>query len=223
MPRPDDPLHADLLRRVNQFLLVGAEFRLPPVEFTYHAMLSKESELAQFLRHDHSFSSLRLRTQKDMFAYHPDLRIAFEYDAKTNQSGPDFYVELIPFADGVIHSRFGSECLFCFEAIGSLDIGVWANDFSASLVDTIYLFDRWEPDSLAELYRLYGPLFPNAHVKRRPCRSGSGDPAVRILNATCRLHFEFWRAAICHRMDRGPSKGLVARPRPHPHDLSQQE
>lgn len=214
MARTDDPQHADLLRRVNEELR-GHGFLLPEVEFNYHSVLGQGSPLTAHLRKDHSFPALMVRTRKDMIACHPEKRITIEYDAKTNQSRDDFFVELFPVAMAILASRMGGETLFCVETVSGNSYGVWANDGLNALVDKVFIPDRWAPQAawtLRQRLRVSN-LFPCERLVG--CRSpevsetASGDPSVRIPAAVCQQHFPTWQQAIKDRLAAGPSIGLL--------------
>lgn len=141
-----------------------------------------------------------IRTRSDRIGVVLSPPVVFEYDAKTNESGNDFFVECLPVLHHLqTYRMFNLATVYGFRWVRNetyKDIGIILDESFQAKVDTVFVYPRPEIIKVTNFVtRVYGQWFPNARLISLSTRRGSGDPSIRIIRDTAK-NYPHWKDAI---------------------------
>jgi hypothetical protein len=164
-------------------------------EVTYHEAL--QGRPLDALRKCESITAHYIRTRADRFAVHPVSGECFQYDAKTCQkfNPGDILLEALPVALHATHSKWGIECLYCYQdRPRDAEYGFWVNEDLTQIVSRVFFpRKRWgdRMHVMRSMELSMSPVFPNAEF--RLCNNGkSGDPFC-VIDASHLSTMPHWR------------------------------
>lgn len=140
-----------------------------------------------------------IRTRSDRICFFPDKLTVFEYDAKTNMSGQDFFVECLPILHHIVslyHFQLITVYGFRWPGRNLPDIGILINGTFCKMVDTVFVYRRDSVRKITEyVEKNFKKWFPNAILKVSQRTAGSGDPSIRIHRDTIK-DYPNWKDVI---------------------------
>lgn len=134
----------------------------------------------------------------------------FEFDAKTNASGQDFFVECLPVWHHLLaYHNFHVPTLYGFRwlksDLGFSDIGILLDDDFRAKVEGVFVYPRLAVSQVTDFVRLhYKEWFPNSTLIVPDQRRGSGDPSIKICRATIK-NCPHWKDLLCSMLTRPPT------------------
>jgi len=153
----------------------------------------------RILANRHTVQATYIRTRSDRLCFFSDRSVLFEYDAKTNERGEDFFVECIPVMHHLIaYHYFGIKTVYGFRwpTLAVDDIGVVLDSEFRNQVDGVFVYGREDLASVtAFVMQHYKAWFPKADLFRVSRRIGSGDPSIRIRRDVVRDN-PHWKSVI---------------------------
>lgn len=185
------PEHERLLSEMEQFIqeLGGVSYSA-----TYADCLARQPK--KILSRLHTVPATYIRTRSDRICFFESQKTIFEYDAKTNESGRDFFVECLPVWHHIVaYKHFSLTTVYGFRwpKRDFKDIGIVIDKDFRDKVDKVYVYER---DALAEITNFveqnYKSWFPNARLEYAFARVGSGDPSIRICRDTVK-EYPHWK------------------------------
>lgn len=166
--------------------------------FSYSAAYADQvmGNAKRVLSNLHTVPATYIRTRSDRICFFADKPVLFEYDAKTNERGGDFFVECLPVWHHVLAYRhFNLPTIYGFRwpNLEVQDIGIVLDEEFRHKVDGVFVYDR---DAVADVtdfvVKNYQEWFPQAKLIQVWNRRGSGDPSIRICRNAIK-DFPHWK------------------------------
>lgn len=174
-PIIDDPRHATLQEKVNQYL---KEHDYRVTSAAYHEVF--DPAIVRLLQKRFTLQALYLRGRADRLAVSSSRPIEFEFELKTHHNGKyfDLCVELLPFLHHQKKCQLGVDCLYIFEVNG-IEGGFWVSKWPP--VMRVNFSGRTEYRPLENTIKEFVHRnLPNANIYSSHSGNGSGDPYLIV-------------------------------------------
>lgn len=184
--------HGKLESDIEDFLV---ELGFLTIALPYHEYL--EEKLRTLIQYRFTPATLYLRSRADRFAFHPEILIDFEFDAKTHASKKywDMTIEALPLISHL--SKWKSHeipCLYCYRDERAGDKGFWIKELPK--IRCFMIPKRWTDEGVAYYHKVITKAFPDTQVIKMNNKGfGSGDPFA-VIDESDKNSLEDWRILI---------------------------